>query len=433
MKDIDLLPKLYIRGFIAPKGSIFNLFGGDPETCSAADVLSFLESHKEDDEFVIDISSDGGYKTEGLEIYNILKGCGKTVWAIGRKVNSIATVIFLGASPGKRLVTQDCDFVVHYARIDPRDLGTEPLTAEDFFRLGEETERIDKQLVDVYCRELGEESRQKIIAYMSGETNLGAAGAVKLGFADGYHKKAKKLETDKATAFAGFALNNVEAELLKNKIMDQKQSDRLTALEKVMNSVKAMLNKLVKVKNQVTVALADGTLFYIEVLDPAAPDVLKGGAIYTTDEAGVSTGEFAPDGDHTLEDGRVITVAAGKITEEKPAVSDKKDEDPTAAAVAAKDAEIAALKETHAAELNALKTQLSTRDSEVQQLNVQFNAMSAQFAVFRKQVPGDKAADDDTAGTPAPGKEWAKMTQTEKIYAMAAEKRQAMRTASKAQ
>lgn len=428
VKDIDQLPKLYIRGFIAPKGSIFNLFGGDPETCSAADVISFLESHKEDKEIVIDVSTDGGYKTEGVEIYNILKSSGKTVYGIGRKVNSIGTVVFLGAE--KRYVTEDADFVVHYARIDPMDLGMEPLTAEDLYKLAEETERVDNQIVDIYCRELGEDKRQKIVAYMAAETNLGAKGAVAMGFAHGYHKKTKKLEPKDITAFAGFALNNFEAELIKNKIMDAQQSQRLTALEKMMNTVKSALNRMVKVKNQVTVALADGTSLYIEVLDPAAPDVLKGGTAYTTDADGLPTTDKAADGDYTLEDGRVITVAAGIVTEEKPAVVDNKDKDgadAVAAEVAAKEAEITALKTAHAAELNAIKAQLSAKDTEVQQLNTQFNAMQVQFTAFKKQVPGDNTNKDDAGDPPAGKKDWAKMSVAERAIAMAAEKRQQMR------
>jgi ATP-dependent protease ClpP protease subunit len=179
VKDLDSLPKLYIRGQIAPKDSFMTMMGG--EFFSATDVVDFLNNNKDISEFVVEISSDGGYRGEGVEIYNQLKNCGKTVHTVTYKANSIATIIMLSGN-GQRLIVEHSQFIVHFARIDPINLGMDPLTADDFQKLADETDRADRQILDIYCSELGEEKRAELSAAMADEKDLGAKGAIKLGF-----------------------------------------------------------------------------------------------------------------------------------------------------------------------------------------------------------------------------------------------------------
>jgi ATP-dependent protease ClpP protease subunit len=83
--DVDQMPKLYIRGQISPKGGMFDMFGG--EVFSASDVVKFLQDHKDDQNIAVEISSDGGYKSEGVEIYHLLKNSGKTITTVIYKAN----------------------------------------------------------------------------------------------------------------------------------------------------------------------------------------------------------------------------------------------------------------------------------------------------------------------------------------------------------
>ena len=93
--DISTLAKFTIRGEIAPSGPFLAMFGGENLTTSAQDVRDFIDQNKDASELVFEISSDGGHVTEGFEIHDIIKNCGKKVTTIGYKVNSIAVIAFL--------------------------------------------------------------------------------------------------------------------------------------------------------------------------------------------------------------------------------------------------------------------------------------------------------------------------------------------------
>ncbi len=173
------MPRLFIRGQIAPKNGMFT-----GETFSASDAREFLMNNQDATDIVVEISSDGGYKTEGIEIFNLLKNSGKNVTTIAYKINSIATVIMLAGTT--RLIVEHAQAIVHFARIDPTDLGIDSLTSDDLQRLADETERADSQILDIYCSVLGEDHRTELIAAMADERDLGAKGAIKFGFATGF-------------------------------------------------------------------------------------------------------------------------------------------------------------------------------------------------------------------------------------------------------
>jgi ATP-dependent protease ClpP protease subunit len=410
MKDLETLPKLYIRGLIAPKDGFSELFGGG-ESFSASDASKFLEDHAADPEIVVEISSDGGYKTEGVQIFNILRSSGKKITTISYKANSIATVIMLSGQT--RLIVEFSQFVVHFARIDPTDLGMDPLTAEDFQKLAEETERSDKQIVDIYCSVLGEEKRMELMAAMADESDLGAKGAIKLGFATGYYKKAK---AEKVTQddFKGVLIGDHLAQIIQNNMAEDKNKGQLEKLEALMVSGFGKLAKAFsKIKNEITLPIQGGGSVYVVPADPAAPDNLMGAKVYTVDASGLPTETPAPDGNITLDDGtgRILVVAAGVVSEVQ---------DPAAAAnkMAAENTALQAANAELQAKLTAMETQMLADKTAAQS---EVTAIQNAFSEYKKLIPGDGPRTEDKADD-ITKMDFTKMTTAQKVRAMSKER-----------
>lgn len=378
MKDIENLPRLFVRGQIAPRDGLMSMFGG--ESFSASDVREFLANNKEAPEIVVEISSDGGYKTEGIEIFNLLRNSGKEVTTIAYKANSIATVIALSGST--RLIVENGQFIVHFARIDPQDLGMNSLTSEDLQRLADETERADGQILDIYCSVLGEDKRTELIAAMADERDLGAKGAIKLGFATGYYKKAKKSKVE-VEDFAGVLITDHMALLIKNNMT--KEDEKITKFEALLqNFTKGFAKMVGKIKNEVTLVLQDGTSIYVSPADPANPDELMGASVFQVDEAGLPTTNPVADGSYVLDDGRTLVVAGGVVTE----VQAKVDTEQMKADLVAKEEALKAATE----EIAALKTKMESDNLEMKK---QFEAIQNAFKEFKMAVPGKKTDPDE--------------------------------------
>jgi ATP-dependent protease ClpP protease subunit len=392
MKDLENLPVFRVHGSIAPHNSIFELMG--EKVVGVSDLIDFLDANKEAKEIVIDISSNGGYRSEGIEMRSRLKSCGKTVYAIGYKVNSIATVVMLGAEKKNRLVSENCQFVVHFARIDPLDLGMDALTAADLQQLAEQTEKADIEILNLYCEELGEEMRGQLLASMADEKDLGAKGAIKMGFAAGYYKKKKEVkEQNIARALDGVLVTDHLALLIQNKIMAEKKE--VTELEKVIqNGFKTMMKYLGgKIKNEL-VTLADETQIEIVPADPDKPTELVGASVFTT-EAGVATTTPAPDGEYAVKDGPVYVVAGGKITEVKEPVDNKKVEEENVALKAT-----LAAKETEITNLSTKITNMEKEHGEFKtQMQTALESIQNSFKEFKEAVPGGNRKEKDKPDT----------------------------------
>ena len=406
MKDLETLPKLRIKGVIAPRGTMFQ---GD--YTSSSDVRDFLEAHKDSPEILVEISSDGGYKTEGIEIYSILKNCNKDVYSISYKANSIATVIMLAAPPKQRFITENGQCIVHFARIDPQDLGINSLTSEDLQRLADETERADSQILNIYCDELGEDKRTELIAAMADERDLGAKGAIKLGFASGYYKKAKKPKVA-IEDFAGVLITDHLATLIQNKMSKEKEEkDAITLLgEKIMNGFKSIAKRLGEIKNEVTVTLADGKQVYVVPENPENPGDFMGASVFEVDEAGLPTTNPVQPGSYPLDDGTTLVVGeGGKVTEVQAAVDDEALKNDLAA-------KEEALKQA-SAEIAALKASIETDKVEMKK---QFDSIQNAFKEFKAAVPGEKKKkDSDDDDKP---QDYSKMSTAQKVRAMSKER-----------
>jgi len=402
MKDLESLPRLYIRGLISPKDGFTDMFGGD--SFSASDASKFLEEHKADPEIVVEISSDGGYKTEGVEIFNILRTSGKKITTIAYKANSIATVIMLAGDT--RLIAEYSQFVVHFARIDPMSLGLDPLTAEDFQKLADETERTDREIVDIYCSVLGEDKRTELVAAMADERDLGAKGAIKLGFATGYYKKPGKSAVTQ-DAFRGLMITDHLATIIQNNMSEKKEATQLEKLEALMHAGFGRLAKaFAKIKNEVTLTADDGTSIYAVPADPANPNELKGAKVFVVDASGLPTETPVADGEILLNDGRTLVVAAGVVTEVREALN--------AAKLAEEKAALQAANAELQAKVASMEAQMTTDKAAAQK---EVLAIQNAFNEYKKLIPGDHSKKDDRVED-LNRMDFSKMSTAQKVRAM---------------
>jgi ATP-dependent Clp protease protease subunit len=378
VKDLESLPKLRIRGVIMPQDES-QPFG---ESFSAADVVDFLEQHKSDPEFVVEISSDGGSVSEGKEIYSRLKQSGKKITTVTYKARSIATLFMLTGQ--KRLIVEGADFLIHPARVYGEDF-TGPLLSEDLFKIGKEVAIATEEILDIYCRALGEDKRNALMVAMGNESDLGAREAIKLGFANGYYKK----EAPTAASHGGILITDHIQELIKNNMSkDTDNKDLLKTIEdKIANGFKSLAKRLGKVRNEITLS-SGGKQIYVVPVNPDTPDDLTNAKVFEVDDAGLPTEISIADGEHVLDDGRTIVVLGGLITEVKEAIDAKKLQEENAALAAEKVAlteKLAALESAHAKEVVDLKAEMKK----------EFDGIQMAFSEFKKAVPGERKKEED--------------------------------------
>lgn len=374
-----------------------SLFGGGEQTTSADDVRDFIEANKEAKELVFEISSNGGYVSEGFEMYDIIKASGKKIYTIGYRVNSIAVMPFLAGS--KRFISENAEFVIHNARIDTFDLGGGYLTAEDLSAMAADTAKTDKRILDAYCDVLGEDKRSQLLGLMAADTDLGSKQAIKLGFAHGLYKAKEEPKKEKNHIFIDEFWNtrkDIYQNILQNKKME---NEEIKALKESQKKQEGLITRLLnsfkaKHKNEVSLELEDGTIISV----PNDGDLVGQAALIVVD--GLPS-DPAPDGTHKLKDGRSITIEGGVIT----AVTE-------AANVEALKEELSNIKAQLEAKNAELQNLTAAKNQEVTALNEKVNKIEQEFTKFKNMVPGDKEK-ETTKVIPIQNE---KMTERDRIF-----------------
>ena len=412
MKGLEGLPTFRIEGTIAPKG-ISDIVG---KSTSASDVVTFLDSYKDAPHIVIEISSDGGSVSEGKEIYNRLKQSGKKITTVTYRANSIATLIMLTGQ--KRYIVESGDFMIHAARVYGEDMPVGPLLAEDLEQIAREIKSSTAEVLDLYCKILGEDKRMALVAAMGRDEKLGAREAVKLGFANGYYRNSAAVESSTRSVLITNHLKDI--------IENQDNMKDNSAIVSLLKEIQMGLSKLMggKTKMQVVIKTVDGVGIYFESANPDDPNDLAKAVVYKIDDTGAPTTEKLEDGEYALEDGRTIKVTGGLVESVTPTpVEENKDE--TKEQLAAKEAENVALK----AQVEELNAKLSEKDAavtaqakEIQTINAKFTTLEKQFKMFMEEVPGDPKKKDEHKP-----KDFTKMNQREKAFEYARERRESMK------
>jgi ATP-dependent protease ClpP protease subunit len=262
---------------------------------SLKDLENFIAVNGNEFEAVID--SPGGSVEEGFKIFDRLKSL--QVDTVALSANSIASIIFLSGK--NRRVYPKSEMIIHNAWVDAEAFAGEKLNVHTLNELADIFAETDEKILDVYAQFSGEENRQRIFALMASETDLGAELAFELGFATEV-----LAQEDKAKAFKNRVITYSQNQL--NKIeMDQKE--KMTTFEKMLNSLTKAFKR--SFKNMV-VSTADGVELFIE----GEGDQQYVGKTAFISEEGIPTEATAPEGNHTLSDGTVITVGEGGVITE---------------------------------------------------------------------------------------------------------------------
>lgn len=384
------------------------MFGG-PETVSPSDLREFLDENKDADTVVVEISTPGGYINEAIEMFDMLRASGKKIITIGYRVNSAGTVVMLAGDEGKRFAAENAECIIHKAAVPPEALmGGPRLTDDELKKLASEGQKENKRILDIYTKVLGKDKEQPLLALMSAETNLGAKGMIKYGFANKLYKPKKKVPLENLKVRA-FTVTPAFVNLIENKIAADMKTDNkdLKAFESKFDQWMNKLEKLFKgskpFKADVSLTTADGQTINVVTED----ETIEG-------KPAQIDGAPAPAGDYTLDDGRVVTVndegniSAVKEAEDTPdAEALKKEVSTLKASIAEKDKKIG--------ELEASLTEAKAQGKQALELAKE---VKTEFANFKKSVTGDdgddgkgKAGEQVKPGT----KEWNNLSQGERL------------------
>ena len=395
-------PVLVIDRDIAQYDVFAEMFGDAQPVFSSVNVSDFLTENKEATEIEVEIRTDGGSTSEARVIFDMLRDSGKKIVTRGFKVNSSGVMIFLAGD--ERLIAENADFLIHPVWIDAMGLPF-MLTGEDLQSFADEIKAEEKKLLDIYVSVIGEDKREEVEQLMKDSTNLTNEQAIRLGFATGkLSEQGSQVENKRA-----FSFNNRMAELV---IKNKKQSNQLEmanfkeTLESFNSKMDAFLNKV-----GVTTENKEDN----EDLETknASAELSEGGSVYFDGELAEGVALFtdetmetpAPDGEHILADGRVVTVADGMVASVAPASAEEEEEE-----VEEENKEVEELKN----EVNELKETVQNQTESINKIAESMNKLTPAFDALQNLVPGDTGGEVTPTRKRKAEKTVAEMTNLEK-------------------
>lgn len=289
--------KLY--GDIMPKSvwdKIDEEWLGFPLGVSFEDVQKFLADNSSDSEHTIRINSAGGFLSEAFFIYDALKNSGKVIHTVNDGAcNSAAVIPLLAGVTRKGYQHGEC--FLHKPIIDSDYFFFKDyLNAADLQKLATELQSEGKRMIDLYVEVTGQ-SAEVWNALMDAETKVLSNQALTLGLYT-------EVISQPIPEVADYVMN-----LWKNTKPIKNRSNMNATIEALNKRVDDLMNK---VKNFIKP----------EVKNYEHKDA-DGVVLFTTTEKeddSIAVGDAAtPDGTFTLTDGRMVTVADGKVTDVKEA------------------------------------------------------------------------------------------------------------------
>lgn len=263
---------LKIYGVIADgEGSSYLSWCGI-EHVSLSDISDFIASLPEDDKNIdILINSRGGDVRDGWAIYDALRQSGKELTATVEGVcASMASVVLMAAPKEARFSAPHATFLLHEPRFASHSIGVDA-TADTLNQLAEELRIETQKFVDLYAERTGT-SAERIAEILKEDREMDAEEALSLGI-------------------VGVVNTPNTALSINTNIMAKKN-----AIARLLERAKAMLEGAVA---ELRLTTTSGVELVVE-----------------TDADDPKVGDNAtPDGEHTLEDGRVVVVVDGVITE----------------------------------------------------------------------------------------------------------------------
>lgn len=311
---------------------------------SAGNIVPLIEAVPEDEEITVKIFSCGGYVFDGWAIYNALKAHkAKVTVRIDGLAASIASII---AMAGDEVVVCAASLLmVHKPSVD---LFWGAMDADQLKREAAALDQIQTVLNSIYVAKTGLDS-VTIDAMINAETWITPTEAVTLGFANSIDNTITEKQPIAENSFRQIFKNaNPMIKAYANNAM-QVNKTKENNMENVSETLKKNNDLLTQVgtffKNLVTppkdevdptnssIQLEDESYIYFD-------GELAVGTMVFSDEAMTIS---AMDGDHTLMDGRTITVSEGSVSNIQDVVEDKAQND-LATQVANLTAELSTLK-----------------------------------------------------------------------------------------
>lgn len=242
-------------------------------------VNDFIKSIPEDDNAIeLSIHSNGGSVIEGVAIYDAIRASGKEVSAtVEGSADSIASVILLSAPKENRKMRPNASMVIHNPSVDVWALSSGGVSADELKSWADSLEQAKDRILDIYVDRTGTD-RQVLSDLMDKETNLTAIKAKELGFIS--------------------EIIAPNTNVTKSKIMANSK------IKAAFAAIKNLVNSVVDEAN-------DETIVNMTLVTEAGVEL-----VIERESGDPQVGDAAsPDGEHTLDDGTVIVVLDGKITE----------------------------------------------------------------------------------------------------------------------
>lgn len=319
------------------------LWGGPQQVFSVETIRNILKDNPDDPDLLLNIDCDGGSVEEGLKIYDELRNSGKNIYTnITGGCHSMAMVLLLSAPLENRSANRNCRALIHkvYAPV------FDPINADDAEDIAAMLKLEQEAILDIYVDRTGKD-RALMEEVMNQEKTHNAKSLLELGFIS--------------------KINSYNTNQLFRK-MAKEPKNTSNAFQAFMDKVNAFRNR--KSGNPVNFDYldADGNVVLSTVGDE---DNLAEGV-----EATLSSGETS--GTVTLEDGRVVTVTDGIVTDiEEPETEDKDLE-----------ARVKELEDLMEEATNLIQDQQNTINSLTEELN-NHKGSNYQPKARRTNVPGN--------------------------------------------
>jgi ATP-dependent protease ClpP protease subunit len=348
---------IYIDDVITSEVDAF----GTPKGISARMVRNEIAKARANgaEKFILHISSPGGIVFEGFEIYNLLTGTGLPIDAYVESLSaSIATLIMLaGEDRNTVFMTPTSQIMTHKPHTQTQG------SSDDHKNTVEELEKIEQLMAERYAHKIAATlgtpyDIEKGHALMSeGDRFINPSEAVAIGLCDVVQSAIAAVSQKHFAAYMESKKTNPENKMKKNPLILALLAEVSAMFASDRSQFKAEAAKL-----------ADGnTTIYAEGAIEVGKEVF-------TDEAMTTK---APEGEHALEDGRIIVVDAAGVVVEVREVE------------ASTDAELQAENEALTAENETLRSENATLQASIVDLKKSFDA---KLATYETKLTALKAA-----------------------------------------
>ena len=357
-------------------------------------------------EVTVYIDSPGGMVEEGLKIYDYLKQ--RKAKTIALNASSIASIIFLAGE--ERLISPSAQMIIHNAWLRGNEIDDDMIVnANNLEELKQEFEKIDAELVAIY-KEVTGLRETKLLALMAEDTDI-AEQAIDLGFANGIYTEDKERNKEKAKCVMFnahyMAMSNKEKPILNNDNMaNEATNEKLNAIEKAL---KGLSNMIFGNAKNMAVELEDGTQIFVFSEDGE----FEGKRAVIADEDGRPTEENAPEGTHTLRDGRQIVVGEGGIIQAVEEAPDAEAMEKERQAMEDEKKMLMEEKEALQAKVEEMNAEMEEKEKSYQN---QFNALAKEIKALKEEVVGEANEIETKAKAVVEDKEeWSKLSVSEKF------------------